>query len=76
MSRFLPLTRGLLAIRDVLADQLGATAVQALAEAAVGAAWLAAGMLTFGIFIRREPAQRVTGVRHLDGCRSRDYAGA
>jgi ABC-2 type transport system permease protein len=53
VSRFLPLTHGLIAVRDVLGGRLGAAAIQALAEAAVGAGWLGACLLTFGWFIRR-----------------------
>ena len=53
VSRFLPLTHGLIAIRDVLADRLGAAGVQAAAELAVGAGWLGACLLTFGTFVAR-----------------------
>jgi ABC-2 type transport system permease protein len=53
VSRFLPLTHGLIAVRDVLDGRLGAAGVQALAEAAVGAGWLGACLVTFGWFIRR-----------------------
>jgi ABC-2 type transport system permease protein len=53
VSQVLPLTHGLIAIRAVLDGRLGAAAVQALAEAAVGAGWFAACLLTFGWFIGR-----------------------
>src|SRR6266508_1403678 len=53
VSRFLPLTHGLIAVRDVLDGRLGAAALQALAEAAVGAGWLGVCLLTFGWFIGR-----------------------
>jgi ABC-2 type transport system permease protein len=53
VSRFLPLTHGLVAIRDVLAGRLGAAAWQAMAEAGVGVGWLTGCLLTFGWFIRR-----------------------
>lgn len=53
VARFLPLTHGLIAVRDVLDGQLAAAAAQALAEAAVGAGWFGACLLTFGWFISR-----------------------
>jgi ABC-2 type transport system permease protein len=53
VSRFLPLTHGLIAIRDVLAGRLGDAGLQALGEVAVGAGWLGACLLTFGAFIGR-----------------------
>jgi ABC-2 type transport system permease protein len=53
VSRFLPLTHGLIAVRDVLDGRLAAAGVQALLEAAVGAGWLGACLATFGWFISR-----------------------
>jgi ABC-2 type transport system permease protein len=52
-SDILPLTHGLVAIRHTLNGQYGAAVLPALTEALVGAGWLAACVLTFGMFIRR-----------------------
>ncbi len=51
VSQLLPLTHGLIAIREVFAGQLVAAAWQALAETAVAAGWLTVCLLTFGWFI-------------------------
>lgn len=53
VARFLPLTNGLIAVRDVLDGRLGSAAWHALAEAAVGTGWLGVCLLTFGWFIGR-----------------------
>jgi ABC-2 type transport system permease protein len=50
LSQLLPLTHGLVAIRDVLAGNLAAAGVQAVLEAAVGAGWLGLCLATFGWF--------------------------
>src|SRR5919204_6348295 len=51
VSRLLPLTHGLVAIRDVLGGDLAAAGVQAGLEVAVGAGWLALCLATFGHFV-------------------------
>jgi ABC-2 type transport system permease protein len=51
-ARFLPLTHGLVAIRQVLAGQLAPALVHAGLEAAVGLGWLALCLATFGRFVR------------------------
>jgi len=53
ISRCLPVTHGLIGVRDVLAGDLSAAAGQALAEAAVGLCWLALCLLTFRWFVER-----------------------
>lgn len=53
VSRFLPITHGLIAVRDVLAGDLGAAGLQALAEAGVATGWLVLCVLTFGRFVQR-----------------------
>ncbi|HET6213749.1 MAG TPA: ABC transporter permease [Micromonosporaceae bacterium] len=52
VAKFVPLTHGLVAIRDVLAGNLGPVAGQAGLEAAVGLAWLGLCLVTFGRFVR------------------------
>lgn len=53
VSRCLPVTHGLLAIRDVLAGNLAAAGRQALLEAVVAACWLSLCLLTFHWFVLR-----------------------
>jgi ABC-2 type transport system permease protein len=53
VSRFLPITHGLIAVRDVLAGNLGGAGLQALAEAGVAGGWLWLCVLTFGWFVKR-----------------------
>jgi ABC-2 type transport system permease protein len=52
VAQFLPLTHGLVAIREVLAGNLGTAAAQAGLEAAVGLGWLGVCLATFGWFVR------------------------
>lgn len=52
-ARFLPLTHGLIAVREVLAGRLGAVLPQAVMEAAVGLGWLGLCLATFGRFVRK-----------------------
>ena len=52
VAQFLPLTHGLLAIRAVLAGDLGTALGQAALEAAVGLGWLGVCLLTFSRFVR------------------------
>jgi ABC-2 type transport system permease protein len=51
VAQFLPLTHGLLGIRDVLSGDLSGAATQAALEFAVGAAWLLLCVATFGRFV-------------------------
>jgi ABC-2 type transport system permease protein len=51
VSQLLPLTHGLVAIRDVLAGNLGTAAGQAGLEVLVGAGWLGLCLATFGRFV-------------------------
>jgi ABC-2 type transport system permease protein len=53
VSRFLPLTHGLIAIRASLSGSYAQAGAQALAEAAVGGGWLLVCALTFRRFIAR-----------------------
>lgn len=53
ISEFLPLTHGLLAIHDVLANHGAGVAGQALLEAAVGIGWLGVCLVSFRWFVRR-----------------------
>ena len=52
VARFLPLTHGLIAIRDVLAGRVWPAMAQAGLEIAVGAGWLLLCLATFGRFVR------------------------
>jgi ABC-2 type transport system permease protein len=52
VARFLPLTHGLIGIRDVLAGRTGAALAQIGLEALVGLGWLLLCLATFGRFIR------------------------
>lgn len=51
IARVLPLTHGLVAIRDVLAGNFGAAGAQAGLELLVGLGWLAACLATFSRFV-------------------------
>lgn len=53
VCHFLPVTNGLVAVREVLAGNPGVAGWYALAEAGVAAAWLGACLLTFEWFVRR-----------------------
>ena len=53
VAQFLPLTHGLVAIRSVLAGDLGPVLPQAALEAAVGLGWLGLCLATFSRFLRR-----------------------
>jgi ABC-2 type transport system permease protein len=53
VSRLLPMTNGLIAIREVFDGRLAAAGLHALIEAAVGLGWLGACLVTFGWFIAR-----------------------
>jgi ABC-2 type transport system permease protein len=52
LAQLLPLTHGLLAIRSVLAGDLGTAGWQAALELAVGAGWLGLCLVTFERFVR------------------------
>jgi ABC-2 type transport system permease protein len=52
VARFLPLTHGLIAIREVLASRIGPAMAEAGLEIAVGAGWLLLCLATFGRFVR------------------------
>ena len=53
VSHVLPVTNGLVAVRDVLAGHLGAAGLHALAEAGVAAGWFTLCVLTFERFVQR-----------------------
>lgn len=53
ISHCLPITNGLLAVRDVLAGDIGGAGLHALAEAGVAAGWFGLCVLTFGRFVQR-----------------------
>jgi ABC-2 type transport system permease protein len=53
VSDVLPLTHGLLAIRNGLMGRFGAAAAPALLEIVIGAGWLMACIATFRLFVRR-----------------------
>jgi ABC-2 type transport system permease protein len=53
ISQCLPVTHGLIAVRDVLSGNLAAAGVQALIEAAVAVCWLGICLLTFRWFVYR-----------------------
>jgi ABC-2 type transport system permease protein len=52
VAKFLPLTHGLIAIRQVLAGDLGAALANAGLEVAVGLGWLGLCLATFSRFVR------------------------
>jgi ABC-2 type transport system permease protein len=51
VAQGLPVTHGLIAIRDVLAGNMAAAGAQALGEAGVAACWLGVCLLTFRWFV-------------------------
>lgn len=53
ISQCLPVTHGLIGVRDVLAGNLAGAGAQALLEAAVAACWLGICLLTFRWFVYR-----------------------
>jgi ABC-2 type transport system permease protein len=53
IARFLPVTHGLIAVRDVLAGDLAGAAIHALAELGIAFCWLGLCVLTFGRFVQR-----------------------
>jgi ABC-2 type transport system permease protein len=53
ISKCLPVTHGLIAIRDVFAGDLAAAGQQALIEFGIAALWLVICVLTFQLFVRR-----------------------
>jgi ABC-2 type transport system permease protein len=53
IAQCLPVTHGLIAVRDVLAGNMAAAGAQALAEAGVAVCWLAICLLTFRWFVYR-----------------------
>jgi ABC-2 type transport system permease protein len=53
VAQCLPVTHGLIAIRDVLAGDMAAAGAQALGEAGVAACWLGVCLLTFRWFVYR-----------------------
>ncbi len=53
VSHLLPITSGLVAVRDVVAGHLGAAVPHALAEVGVAAGWFGLCLLTFGRFVQR-----------------------
>lgn len=53
ISHALPITNGLVAVRDVLAGHVGAAGPYALAELGVAVVWFGLCLLTFGRFVMR-----------------------